>query len=224
MVQKLKNNPLFRPVLFVLVSIMSLALLGKDIPELIRLILHEEEYSHLGIVPLITLFFLWSGRKHFLNERGLVLPGIILVVAGVVYALLLNFIHWNEKVLPISLKGFGLVMVVYGNFILFWGFTGFKKVLFPFVLLLLAIPFPFSVLDAIISFLQHGSSVMVDWLFTILGQSFVRDSTSFHLDKVSITIAPECSGIRSTMALIITGSVAAEMFLKRHGSKSVCCL
>jgi len=215
MVQKLKDSPLFKPVLFILVSIISLALFGKEIPELIRLILHESEYSHLGIVPLITLFFLWSGRKQFLSERGLVLPGTIMVVVGAVYALLLNFVHWNDLVLPLSLKGFGVIMVIYGTFIMFWGFSGFKKVLFPFILLLLAIPFPFSVLDSIIRFLQHGSAVMVDWLFTILGQSFVRDDISFHLDKVSITIAPECSGIRSTMALIITGAVAAEMFLKR---------
>ena len=41
------------------------------------------------------------------------------------------------------------------------------------------------------------------------------------MGKVTIEVAKQCSGIRSTMALVITGVLAAHLFLRRPWSKLI---
>lgn len=212
---------LSKAALFIGTSIATLVLFGKGLPDLYHLVMHEEEYTHLALVPLISGFFLWSGRKKFISETGNKTAGIILISIGLTYGILMNFFSWKDPISALSLKTIGAIVIIYGAFILNWGFNSFKKVLFPFIFILLSIPFPHHVLNSVISFLQWGSAVMVDGIFSMLGETYLRDGTSFHLNSVSISIAPQCSGIRSTMALIITGAVAAEMFLKSFKNKVI---
>jgi len=218
---KFKNNSLTKTLTFITGSALSLLLFGKDIGVLFHLVNNNSEYTHLAVIPLVSGFFLWSGRKQFLTERANLIIGAVVVACGLVLAIMLNAVVFEDQVTGLSLKGIGIIIVIYGLFILCWGFNGLRKSVFPFIFLLLAIPFPSGMLNAIIAFLQHGSAVMVEGLYTILGQTFVRDGVVFHLNTLSITIAPECSGIRSTMALIITGSVAVEMFLKNGWNKTL---
>lgn len=218
---KIKNSSLVKPLTFVIGSALSLLLFGKDLGTLFHLINNNSEYTHLAIIPLVSGFFLWSGRKQFLAEKANQTIGAVFVASGLVSTILLNTVTLKDSILGLSLKGIGIIIVVYGLFILCWGLNGLRKLVFPFVFLLLAIPFPLRLLNAIIGFLQQGSAVMVEGLYTILGQTFIRDGVVFHLNTLSITIAPECSGIRSTMALIITGAVAVEMFLKNGWNKTL---
>lgn len=218
---KIKNSSLVKPLTFVIGSTLSLLLFGKDLGTLFHLINNNSEYTHLAIIPLVSGFFLWSGRKQFLAEKANQTIGAVFVASGLVSTILLNTVTLKDSISGLSLKGIGIIIVVYGLFILCWGLNGLKKSVFPFAFLLLAIPFPLRMLNAIIAFLQHGSAVMVEGLYTILGQTFVRDGVVFHLNTLSITIAPECSGIRSTMALVITGAVAVEMFLKNGWNKTL---
>jgi exosortase len=53
----------------------------------------------------------------------------------------------------------------------------------------------------------------VSLLFTMLGMPVTRDGYVFHLPQFSIEVAKECSGIRSSIALIITGAIAGKLFL-----------
>ncbi len=215
------NNSLTKTLIFTIGSALSLLLFSKDLGTLFHLVNNEAEYTHLAIIPLVSGFFLWSGRKQFLTENANLIIGALLVIIGLISTFFITAIKFQDPVTGLSLKGFGIIIVIYGLFIHCWGFTGFRRVIFPFVFLLLAIPFPPSLLNTIIAFLQHGSAVMVEWFYIILGQTFVRDGVMFHLNTLSITIAPECSGIRSTMALIITGAVAVEMFLKNGWNKTL---
>ena len=199
---------------FLLASIASLLLLGKELFYLLNIIASDDAYTHLAVIPLVSGFFLWSGRKTFQFEKGNFLTGIALITFGAVYILIFNVVNFKDPEVTLALQMVGVFSVIYGAFILCWGQIAFRKLLFPFIFLFLAIPVPHQALNAVIEFLQWGSAVMVGGLYTVLGQAFLRDGTSFHLNTLSITIAPECSGIRSTMALIITGAIAAEMFLK----------
>jgi exosortase len=46
------------------------------------------------------------------------------------------------------------------------------------------------------------------------GVPFFRDGFVFHLSGQSIEVAKECSGIRSTLSLFITCTLAGHLFLK----------
>ena len=76
------------------------------------------------------------------------------------------------------------------------------------------IPLPSVISQAAISLLQKGSAEAVSLLFMILGAPVTRDGYVFHLPQFSIEVAEECSGIRSSIALIITGAIAGKLFLR----------
>ena len=209
-----------KPILFLSLTAISLLLFGNELKGLIELVSKNSAYTHIGVIPLVSGYFLWLLRGSFKNENGQGVSGFIILSIGAVISLLSIFIKSNDPVLSLTIKSAGTVFVIYGTFIVCWGWSGFKKVLFPLIILILAVPVPKIVLDGIIRFLQWGSAVMVDGLYVLLGQAYVREGVEFHLNKISISIAPECSGIRSTMALIITGAVAVEMFLRSNWLKT----
>jgi exosortase len=49
----------------------------------------------------------------------------------------------------------------------------------------------------------------------------LRDGVVFHMPGLSIEVAPQCSGIRSSLALAITCVLAGHMFLKRGWNKAL---
>jgi exosortase len=64
------------------------------------------------------------------------------------------------------------------------------------------------------TFLQHGSAVVAEGLFRVVGTPALREGTWFQLPGIRIHVAPECSGIHSSLVLFITSIVAAQLFLK----------
>jgi len=89
------------------------------------------------------------------------------------------------------------------------------------MILLLFIPVPERILDYAVEFLRHGSADVVDYLFSLTGMTYVRDSLSFHLPNISIYVAKECSGIRSSIALFITTLLAGQLMLKTFPGKFI---
>lgn len=195
-------------------------LFGKELSLLKTLIMENEAYTQVAIIPLISLFFIWKSRKNFMYQKGSIPAGLAIIICGVSFSLAVNMFRLTDSV-ALFLKSIGILTTIYGSLALCWSYHVFKQSVFALLLLLLALPVPITLLDEFISFLQWGSAVTVDFLFSILGQAFVREGNTFHLQTLSITIAPECSGIRSTMALIITGAIAAEMFLKNWWNKVI---
>jgi len=73
----------------------------------------------------------------------------------------------------------------------------------------------------IIRVLQLGSAEFVAFLFQFTGMPILRDACVFHLPGISIEVAPQCSGIRSSLALVITCVLAGHMFLRTTWKKAV---
>ena len=55
---------------------------------------------------------------------------------------------------------------------------------------------------------------MTQRLFDLTGTTYFRDGFTYQLANINIEVAKECSGIRSTLALIISCVVAGHLFLK----------
>jgi exosortase len=81
------------------------------------------------------------------------------------------------------------------------------------------VPFPSSVLEAIVGFLQRGSADVTYFLFSLLGVPVFREGFVFNLSNFSIHVAEECSGIRSAIALSVTSLVAGHFFLRSFWAK-----
>ena len=109
-----------------------------------------------------------------------------------------------------TIVAFGL-----GGFLSFYGIDAFKAGLFPLAFLGLAIPVPTRLMDECVVFLQKGSSSVVAILFTLTGTPFFRtNDVVFALPGLTIEVAEACSGIRSTLAILIVTLLASHLLLR----------
>jgi exosortase C (VPDSG-CTERM-specific) len=99
-----------------------------------------------------------------------------------------------------------------------------RSLAFPFFLLLFMVPFPAALREAVVAALQQGSATVADWLFTCTGTPFWRQGLLFGLPDITLEVAPECSGIHSTLVLLITSLVAGQLILRRTWKRWVLCL
>jgi|WetSurMetagenome_2_1015567.scaffolds.fasta_scaffold25212_2 exosortase len=211
MMQMMKRN-----ILFILSILASLVAFYSPIRQLLGLSLHNELYSHIPLIPLMSGFFLFWSRKSIFSKveysfgagATTIVTGALLGIAGFV-----GVTNHNQDDY-LSLLTFSVWLTWIGSFILCYGFQSSKRASFPLLFLLFMIPLPSVVTQAAVQFLQRGSTEAASLLFTMLGMPVTRDGYVFHLPQFSIEVAKECSGIRSSIALIITGAIAGKLFLR----------
>ena len=76
------------------------------------------------------------------------------------------------------------------------------------------IPLPEAAVDFLENASKEASAEVANWLFLISGTPVAAYGTVFQLPGISIMVAKECSGIRSSLVLVITSLLAANMFLR----------
>jgi exosortase/archaeosortase family protein len=69
--------------------------------------------------------------------------------------------------------------------------------------------------------LQLASALVSGWFFSWTGASFLQQGLMFQLPNITLEVAPECSGIRSTLVLFITSLIAGYLFLKRPWQRTL---
>jgi exosortase len=194
----------------------------------------SEYYSHIALIPLVSVYLIFQKRKSIFfqqettNGSGAHSPGngrvagISLLLAGV---LLYFFGRGIGAVLNqndfTSIVALSTVMFINGGFILAYGLLAFKATLFPLLFLIFMIPIPSTLMDGFITFLQFGSTEFTNLLFLATGVPFLREGFVFHLPGMSIEVAKECSGIRSSLALLITAILAGHLFLESGWKKVI---
>jgi exosortase len=181
-----------------------------------------EHYSHILLVPFISAYLIYRNRSAVLDRmRFRPLPGISLISIGVITI-------WLAKAAPpgpdteyhLALAILGLVALWAGGFAGCYGPGALGAAAFPFLFLLLMIPLPLPLLDRIIVFLQHASADASALLFAFIGMPLFREGTIFSLPGLTIHVAKECSGIRSSLALLISGLVIAHLLLRSAWTKT----
>ncbi|MFQ5906257.1 MAG: exosortase/archaeosortase family protein, partial [bacterium] len=100
-----------------------------------------------------------------------------------------------------------------------YGTRASRVAAFPLLFLLWMVPLPEFALDKFITLLQHGSAEVAHGLFRLTGVPVFRDGLVFSLPGIDIEVAKVCSGIRSSLALIITGLLAGYLFLRTSRSR-----
>ena len=114
----------------------------------------------------------------------------------------------------LSAETVSLVLIWVGAFTFFYGATTLRAAAFPMAFLLLMVPIPESILGRVINLLQSGSTDIAYFLFRTAGVPVLRQGFLLTVPGVTIEVAKECSGIRSSMALFITCLLAAHLFLR----------
>jgi exosortase len=183
----------------------------------------NSDLSHIVVVPFVSLALVYLKRKTiFAEPRTSGLPAMLGFAAGAVlyYASKAYASHFNNNDY-LALTTASVVTLCLSGFMFFYGAGAFRAALFPLLFLVLAIPFPSWLLNQIVRFLQVGSAEVVSILFTLTGTPVYRSDLVFMLPGLTIEVAEACSGIRSTLGILIVTLLAAHIFLKSNWKKMV---
>jgi exosortase len=184
-------------------------------------------YSHLVAVPLVSAWFLfqdrsriWEARRH-LSSGSLVMVSAIVLLSAV---LLFTLPTATDPVTSSSLEMAIFILALLVLFAVCFGAGSTGRAIFPLGFLLFSVPLPPFMMEPVVRFLQHGTSVGVELIFRVAGAVHFRDGNLFSLPGVSIFIGPECSSIRSSTALLLTAVISARLFLTRWWSRAAAVL
>ncbi len=191
--------------------------------ELRELSLRDEMYSHLPLVPAVAAYFFWSRRKTLGTAPGSPpLAGVVLGLVGLIlYRVSVGEALGLRPQDRISLSVFSTVLLVQGVFLALFGPRASRKAAFPLLFLLFVVPFPLPVQEWVVRWLQAGSAEATHLIFRLGWVPFFRDGFVFQVPGLSVEVAPQCGGIRSGIALVITSVVAGELFLGRGWSRAL---
>lgn len=209
------KNMARRNVLFAVICVLVFLSFGAPLTSLCRLSQQQEMYSHTLLILPMSLGLVYVGRKKiFFDVHYCFGLGMVLLSAGVM-------LYWLDERHSqnlsqndyLSLAVFSVVVVLIGGFVLCYGSKAFRAALFPLCFLLFMVPIPGFLLERIVLALQKGSAEVTDVLFRLSGVPVFRQGFTFSLAGVTIDIGQECSGIRSSLALLITSLLAGRFFL-----------
>jgi exosortase C (VPDSG-CTERM-specific) len=210
----------------------ALLLAGFCLPlvELTRFALGSELYSHAILIPFVSAWLVWQRRAelvtagkrlHPLWALGLMVIGLVFLFAWLTAA---GPDHPTGQQDALTLSTYALIFIFAGACSLFLNRSTMRAIAFPLGLLVFMAPFPHAVEAGLETLLQHGSAAVADVMFRIIGTPLFREGTVFHLPGFTMQVAPECSGIHSTLALFITSLVAGALLLRNPGSRATLAL
>jgi exosortase len=199
---------------FLLALTISGALFRSPLATLARLSLDDERYSCASLTPLLAGGLIVARRTGiFGHPRYCPSLGLPLLAIGAAIAWRLPPTA-GAATDAFALRIFGVVLFWAGSFLLFFGLPAARRAAFPLGLLFLTVPVPLRYLIHWIHFLQYRSADTAAVLFPLLGIPALRQGLVFALPGFEIEIAEQCSGIRSSTALVLASGLAGYFFLR----------
>ncbi len=211
-----------RTVLFLIAWLVSLIAFRGLLTKMAVLALEDERYTHIAIVPVISTLFIWMRRERlFRVSRYSPIRGLPLLLAGLCLAFIPMTWSGVGQSEHLFVMACGMLLAWIGLGALFFGVVCLREAAFPLLFLLLVIPVPANVMDRAVTALQMGSAEMTTGAFKVIGMPFLRHGFTFSLPGVDIEIAKECSGIRSSLSLLLSAIVVGYLFLRSTWSQLV---
>lgn len=209
-----------RHLIFASLLALTLAVFLEPASALVRLSFQSDYYSHIVLVPLMSAGLIYWKRRTVFSQVGTdVRWGGLLLAAGVGFFPLAHAPVGPEESLALTVLS--LVTFWMAGFALCYGREAFRMSAFPLLFLLLMVPLPGPVLDKAVHLLQQGSAEVAYGVFRLTGVPVFREGFVFSLPGVTIEVAKECSGIRSSLALFITSLLAGYLFLRSGWNRVV---
>ena len=226
MIQRTPSEYIRQKRRLILSVVVLVVCFSKPLWDLARYAAASELYSHILLVPFVSVYGIWLCRRQLWPDdhpvrKWALLPWIggLGLLLGYSIARHSGFKPAREDYLAVSTLAF---LLLFCGVCCFWlGGKVLRVIAFPLALLSFMVPFPVVVRSWIETFLQHASALAADCLFTVCGTPFLREGLIFRLPGINLTVAPECSGIHSTLVLFITSLVAGQLFLRSSGKRAV---
>jgi len=204
---------------FAFLSAVPLLVGWRALLSALALALHNDEYTHLLLILPISASLIFSERELLkpATEPALGLGWSLLIVAILVG----GFSRTSLADVQLSLSMLAIVIWWVGSFILCFGSRVARLFLFPLCFLFWLVPIPTPLLERIIAIWQHGSAISASLMFSALGIPNTQDGVMLSIPGLNLEVAQECSSLRSSLMLIVTSMVLAQLFLQSFWRKTV---
>jgi exosortase len=205
---------------FVLLCVISLVVGWHSLFSTLVLALRVDEYTHLLLIVPISVSLIFSERDllKLAPEPAVGLGSFLLIAATLIGAFSRTI---SQIDVELSFNMLAIVIWWIGSFVLCFGSHVARLFLFPLCFLFWLVPIPAPLLEKIVAIWQHGSAISASLLFSALGIPNTQDGVMLSIPGLNLEVAQECSSLRSSLMLIVTSMVLAQLFLRSFWRKTV---
>jgi len=181
----------------------------------------NEAYTHILLIIPIAACFIYLDWPEPLKWTPNLRAGAVFVFAAL-FVVAIEKLKSDSLIADEQLSLCTLAMVLWwiGAFVGCFGTRVSKSLLFPLGFLFWFVPLPAFLLNAIVGFLQQGSAYAAQLLFAVVGVPVMQDGIRLTIPGLTVEVAQECSSIRSSMILLVTTMVLAQLFLRSPWRKA----
>jgi exosortase len=179
--------------------------------------------SHVLMIPFVSAALVFRDRDAIFERVppvGVPRAAIAAVMCGVVAFARYGWLRGDPGDVLTTLTAL-VVLLWAAGFYSFFGAAAFRAAAFPLLFAMCMVPLPPPLLDGATELLRRGSAEVVAALFTLIRMPYYRDGDVFELAVGAIQIADECSGIRSSIALVLTAVLAGHIFLSSKRARAM---
>jgi exosortase C (VPDSG-CTERM-specific) len=186
---------------------------------LISYVAGSQLHSYVLLVPFVSAYVLYLRRDQLPKNYRTDLPFTLVSLAAglglLAFTYSLEFTGRapgnNGRIVLLTLSF--LCCLAAGGFF-FLGRDWMQAAAFPLAYLIFIVPMPDAMADALEMASKSAAAEVANVLFHLSGTPFLREGPIFQLPNITIEVAQECSGIRSSWVLFMTSILAANLFLK----------
>jgi exosortase C (VPDSG-CTERM-specific) len=207
-------------------ALLILAVFWRTIWAGFQLALNSQVYSYILVVPMVSIYLAVLRRRELPKRmKTSWIPASMALMAALFIGVVarrpetFQMTVSSGDVLALDLVScFGFML---GVALLFLGRGVVWALGFPIFFLLAAVPLPEAWLNQLENWLKLASAEAAAWFFTLFRLPALREGVVFQLPGAVIEVAQECSGIRSSLVLLLTGLIASNLFLQSGWRRAV---
>jgi exosortase len=174
------------------------------IPDMVRQWYSDENYSHAFFVPLIAGYFLYTRRESLkaatVSPWG---PGLIIIILSLIQLVL------GKLAVEYFTMRSSLIVLLAGAVLFLFGREVFRLTLLPLAYLLLMVPLPYIIYDAV----AFPLKLFVTWaavhVLKVIGIVVLREGNIIMFPSITLEVADACSGMRSLVSLVALAAAYA---------------
>lgn len=210
-------------VIFLGLVLLSLVLALGPGRHLLRFAYDTGDQSYILLIPVLSAMLVYRDRENIFARTAhasLSRASIAGFAAGILL-IGLGYLLPAGSELEMAATALGLIAFWVGAYVYSFGEASARAALFPLGMLLWMVPIPAVIIDGLTNFLRDGSTELVAVMFRATGIPVYRNGYFFSLPGQSIEVAKECSGIRSSLCLMLLTMVIAHESLRGNARRAV---
>jgi exosortase C (VPDSG-CTERM-specific) len=200
-------------------AIVLLVVFARPLLMLTSYVAGSQLHSYILLVPFVSAYLLYIRRDQLPKNYGTDPPlGSVFLAVGLGLFAFTSWLGFAGQPLGINgrivLLTFSFLCCLAAGGFFFFGRDWMRGAAFPLAYLIFLVPMPDAMADALEMASKSAAAEVANVLFQLSGTPFLRAGPVFQLPNITIEVAQECSGIRSSWVLFMTSILASNLFLK----------